>query len=87
MAFGFNGFALISATLAGPIFAVQVQKLIERTRAGHDRREHLFKTLTATRAKQLAPRHIDALNMIVIEFEKGKKFKPVREAGKAYWRT
>jgi hypothetical protein len=84
MAFTYNDFALLTVTLAGPILAVQVPKFIEHTRAAHDRREQLFKTLMATRAQRLAPRHIDALNMISIEFEKGKKFQPVREAWRAY---
>ena len=84
MAFTYNDYALLTITLAGPIVAVQVQKVIEHTRAAHDRREQLFKTLMATRAQRLASRHIDALNMIALEFEKGKKFQPVREAWKAY---
>ncbi len=77
--------AIVFATLLGPILAVQVQKSLERWREESARRERIFKTLMATRAARLAPNHIEALNMINIEFPAGKQFKKVRSAWKAYF--
>lgn len=84
MAFTVSDVCLVAATLAGPVLAVQVQKFIERARAGHDRRDHIFKILMATRATRLAPEHVRALNMISIEF-RGPKFTKVRSAWRAYF--
>jgi len=38
----------------------------------------------ATRVQTLAPQHIEALNLIDLDFETNRKFKPVRSAWKAY---
>lgn len=84
MALTFSDGCLIAATLAGPILAVQVQKFIERARADHDRRDRIFKILMATRATRLSPGHVEALNMITIEF-RGQKFNKVRGAWRAYF--
>ncbi len=74
--------ALILATILGPVLAVQAQKRIEAARAPRERRVEVFKTLMATRAAGLSPRHVEALNMISLEFP-GEKFSRVRDA----WRT
>jgi len=71
--------ALILATVAGPVFAVQAQKFVERVRAARDRREGVFKALMATRGTILSPRHVEALNMIELEFQ-DDEFRDVREA-------
>jgi len=63
-----------------------VQKYLERWRDEHDRRNQIFKTLMATRAARLAPNHIEALNMINIEFPANhRRYKKVRSAWKAYF--
>ena len=77
--------AIIFATLLGPILAVQAQKLVERWRDEKERRERIFKVLMATRGSRLSPNHIEALNMINIEFPAKPKFKKVRSAWKAYF--
>lgn len=77
--------AIIFATLLGPVLAVQAQKAVERSQEDNKRREAIFKTLMATRATRLAPDHIQALNMINIEFPTKKSFKKVRSAWKAYF--
>lgn len=65
---------------------MQVQKYLERWLAENDRRHRIFKTLMATRAARLAPNHIEALNMINIEFPANHKwYKKVRSAWKAYF--
>jgi hypothetical protein len=77
--------AIIAATLLGPILAVQIQKYLERWREENERRHRIFKILMATRAARLAPNHIEALNMIDLEFPATREhFKKVRSAWKAY---
>jgi len=85
MAFTISDGLLIAATLLGPVAAIQVQKFLERTQTERDRRVRIFKTLMATRAARLSPNHIEALNMINIEFPSAKRFKKVRNAWKAYF--
>jgi hypothetical protein len=59
---------IAAATLLGPIFAVQVQKLVERRAAIRQQKSKLFSTLMATRATNIAPDRVAALNAIVLEF-------------------
>ena len=80
-----SSLAIICATLLGPVFAVQVQKYLERGREESERRNRIFKILMSTRATRLAPAHIEALNLIDIEFPAThKSFRRVRSAWKAY---
>lgn len=59
---------LILSTLISPFLAVYAQKSIERWRHRHDQKVWIFKTLMGTRAATLAPNHVQALNMIDLEF-------------------
>ncbi len=59
---------VILATIAGPIFAVQAQKWIERLREGRNRKLRIFERLMATRAARLSAEHVQALNMIDLVF-------------------
>jgi hypothetical protein len=59
---------MTAAVVIGPILAVQVQKIIERTNHKRNRRMALFHTLMSTRAERLNRDHVKALNMIDIEF-------------------
>lgn len=74
---------IISATLIAPLLAVQAQKWLERFREDHDRKLRVFKTLMATRAASISPEHVQALNMIDLEFQ-GTKYKAVRTEWKTY---
>lgn len=56
------------AVILGPIFAVQAQKLLEKFQENNKRRHALFRTLMSTRAERLHRNHVEALNMIDIEF-------------------
>ena len=56
------------AVILGPILAVRSQKIIETIREKRQRRVDLFRTLMATRAEPLNRNHVQALNMIDIEF-------------------
>lgn len=58
----------IIAIIVGPILAVQAQKFVESIREKRNRRLTLFKTLMSTRAERLSRDHVQALNMIDIEF-------------------
>lgn len=65
---GVNEWLLIAGAVAGPVIAVQVQKLVERLREGADRRERVFLNLMATRQARLSPDHVRALNNIDLAF-------------------
>jgi hypothetical protein len=65
---------MIVAVLAAPVLAVQVQKHLEYLREQRGRKVHLFQTLMATRGARLSPVHVQALNMIDIEFYGARAF-------------
>jgi hypothetical protein len=67
-----------------PLVAVQVSEFINRRREGRSRRLWIFRTLMATRASRLAPDHVQALNMIDIEFYGDRRFRAILTAWKAY---
>jgi hypothetical protein len=58
----------IVALLCGPVLAVQAQKWIETLREKKNRRLYVFKRLMATRGTPVSPGHVEALNMIDLEF-------------------
>jgi len=58
----------IAAVIAGPILAVQAQKIIESIKERKERKLRLFHTLMETRATRLSGHHVSALNMIDLEF-------------------
>jgi len=59
---------VIAAIVVAPILAIQVQKFIERRKEIKGRKIQIFRALMTTRANRLLPEHIQALNMIDIEF-------------------
>ena len=76
---------MVAAVLLAPLIAIQVSVRLEIRREKRQRRMNLFRTLMMTRAARLAPDHVNALNMIDIEFSGGdRKSKEVRAAWKAY---
>ncbi len=66
--FKFTDILIVIVTFAGPIMAVQIQKYLERERETNLARTRLFRTLMATRALNLSPAHVEALNAVPIEF-------------------
>ena len=64
----FTDTALITATVMGPVLAVQAQKWIERARGRREAQLRIFNTLMATRAARVSPAHVEALNAIDIHF-------------------
>lgn len=74
---------MLIAVLLAPLVAVQVQKWLEHHREDRERKLRIFKTLMATRATALSQEHVQALNMIDLEFF-GKKYKNITVAWKGY---
>lgn len=64
----FANISIITATLLGPILAIQAQKAVERARDRHNRKSWLFHNLMATRAARVSADHVQALNMIDLVF-------------------
>ena len=76
---------MILAVLLAPFLAVYVQKKIETWKSQRDTKLWIFKTLMATRGATLSPQHVQALNMIDLEFsDKDKKEKEVKLIWKEY---
>jgi hypothetical protein len=63
-----SDWAIVTATLVGPILAVQAQKWIERRQEASNRKAWVFNTLMATRGNRLTVEHVRALNMIDLAF-------------------
>ncbi len=59
---------IILATLLSPLMAIQVQKTIELATERRSAKRKIFHDLMATRATPVAPTHVQALNMIDLEF-------------------
>lgn len=59
---------MTAAVIIGPILAVQTQKLLEQFRERKNQRLSIFRILMSTRAQRLHREHVQALNMIDIEF-------------------
>lgn len=74
---------MITAVLIAPLLAVQVQKRLEKLRESRGRKMRIFKTLMATRAATVSTDHVQALNMIDLEFH-DNKYKRVTTAWKTY---
>jgi len=64
---------VIIAILLAPLLAVQIQKYMEDIREKRERKIKIFRTLMATRANPINTQHVEALNMIDIEFYKNQK--------------
>ena len=80
---GIADWLMIIAVLLAPLVAVQVQKALERYREDRTRKLNVFKTLMATRAATVSPQHVQALNMIDLEFH-AEKYKGTTDAWKTY---
>jgi len=63
-----SDWVLAIAALAGPVFAVQAQKWVERWREVQKQKMWIFTTLMSTRAARLTSEHVRALNLIDLAF-------------------
>jgi hypothetical protein len=77
-----SDWAIVLATLAGPVLAVQAQKWVEGVREYRNRKLWVFSTLMATRAARLSLDHVRALNMIEMAFY-GRRVFGVRHQKKS----
>jgi len=76
---------MIAAILLGPVLAVQAQKWLESLREQRTRKLWIFRTLMTTRATPVSPQHVEALNMIDMEFSgTSSKEKEVIDAWRDY---
>jgi hypothetical protein len=58
----------ILAVVISPIAALELQKRMDDRRARLDRKTAIFRKLMTTRATQMSPVHVEALNAIEVEF-------------------
>jgi hypothetical protein len=59
---------MIIALILGPIAAVQIAECLRKRQETRERRVRIFKTLMATRTTNLYANHIEALNLVEVEF-------------------
>lgn len=64
--------AVVFATLVGPILAVWASEWRQQRRAVHERKEWVFRTLMTTRSTPLRQEHVAALNHIDFAFPQGE---------------
>ena len=66
----------VAAIFLGPIVAVRLTRYLDDRKETRGRKIHIFKVLMATRGTALSPMHVEALNLIDLEFSaKNKKKK------------
>lgn len=59
---------MILSTALSPVIAVQVTRFLDDRNEERGRKLKVFKTLMATRAYNISPAHVEALNSIDLEF-------------------
>src|ERR1039458_9117555 len=75
----------VVAIVFSPIIALEVQKRLDDRRTKLDRKMAIFRKLMTTRATQLSPAHVEALNGIEVEFyATGGSDKKVLDAWRLY---
>jgi hypothetical protein len=62
--------AIVAATGLGPIFAVLISIWREHANSKSGRRLHVFRTLMATRRVAISLEHVNALNLVEVDFYK-----------------
>ncbi len=75
--------AVVFATIVGPILAVWAADIRAARKAQRDRQEWVFRTLMTTRRAKLQPHHVEALNHIDFAFPPASHSE-VSEAWKLY---
>src|SRR5579862_8591689 len=74
----------IVAIILGPILALGAQRVLDWLREKRNRKLRLFRELMVTRYMRLSPRHVEALNMVPLEFKNEGNEKKVLDAWKEY---
>jgi hypothetical protein len=62
----------LSAIFLGPIAAVIITRFIDHRRDKYNRKMEIFRKLMRTRRAKLSADHVEALNLIEIEFYKDR---------------
>ncbi len=60
---------MIFVIFVGPIVAVQLTEYLRNKKDSKNRKVYIFRTLMATRSAPLAAMHIEALNLVELEFQ------------------
>ncbi len=60
---------MIIAMIVGPTIAVRITEKLRHKKDSRDRKVHIFRTLMATRSAPLAAMHVEALNLVELEFQ------------------
>ncbi|NPT62297.1 DUF6680 family protein [Paraburkholderia elongata] len=68
-----SDYMIACATLLGPIFAVQVQKYLDRRGERTRRQIEVYRALMASRMTLNSPQHVNALNAVPLEFHGNSK--------------
>jgi hypothetical protein len=76
--------AYLLTLLLAPLIALSVQDRVNRWREARQRKISIFRTLMATRAARVDPRHVEALNAVQVEFLGGGAGKGVLEKWKEH---
>ena len=77
--------AIVFATLAGPFLAVYVTEKQRKKAEARNRKIHVFRSLMATRSANLAAAHVEALNLVEVEFDPSvRSEKDVVDAWRLY---
>lgn len=75
----------VAAIVLGPVLALLSQRVLDRIRQRKDQRQRLFFALMASRALQLSPNHVQALNSIDTVFSgDSKEDQTIREKYRAW---
>ena len=75
----------VIAMLLSPLVALQIRSMMEHRREKRQRKEWIFKTLMSTRATTLNVDHVNALNLIDLDFkDRHNKYKKVLDAWEVY---
>lgn len=68
---------VILAIISGPIAAVTITEYLRKRQDERGRKIHIFRTLMATRSAPLAGSHVEALNLIEVEFQSSRRKEKV----------
>ena len=60
---------MIGAIVIGPIVAVRITENLRHRKDSRERKVHIFRTLMSTRSASLAAMHVEALNLVELEFQ------------------
>jgi hypothetical protein len=74
----------ILAIIVGPMLALFAQRALDWLRERRNRKVRLFRELMVTRYMRLSLRHVEALNMVPLEFKDEGDEKKVLDAWKEY---